>query len=142
ETGDYDWKTREYVLGAFQQYLRNQSLFTLWNIQGDKLEPQFANNNYHPKSTVVENSVFPALGLGNWASCIEGITEGRDWAIQPWEAVSAEGLKRRAPDLASQISGKSIKVYPTDPVCEAAVFCGSSTELEQVSDGSLDLVIT
>ncbi|MCY1312927.1 hypothetical protein D9M70_634000 [compost metagenome] len=65
EVGGYEWKTREYVLGAFQQYLRNQSQFTLWNVQGDKLEPQFANNNFHPKSTVVENCVFPALGRGN-----------------------------------------------------------------------------
>ncbi len=140
--GDYDWKTREYVLGAFQQYLRNQSLFTLWNVQGDKLEPQFANNNYHPKSTVVENCVFPALGRGNWASCTEGLIEGRDWALHPWEAVSAEGLKRFDPGLAGQITGKSLKVYPSDPVLSAEPFCGSSTDLAQVEAGSLDLVIT
>lgn len=142
EVGDYDWKTREFVLGAFQQYLRNQSLFTLWNVQGDKLEPQFANNNYHPKSTVVENCVFPALGRGNWASCTEGLIEGREWAIQPWEAVSAEGLKRIDPTLAGQISGKSIKVYPSDSVQSVEPFCGSSTDLAQLPDGSLDLVIT
>src|SRR3546814_703835 len=64
EVGSYDWAVREFVLGAFQQYLRNQSLFTLWNVQGDKLEPQFANNNYHPKSTVVENCVLPTLEIG------------------------------------------------------------------------------
>jgi putative DNA methylase len=70
--GSYDWQVREFVLGAFQQYLRNQSLFTLWNVQGDKLEPHFANNNFHPKSTVVENCVFASLGRGNWASCVRG----------------------------------------------------------------------
>lgn len=140
--GDYDWEVREYVLGAFQQYLRNQSLFTLWNVQGDKLEPQFANNNYHPKSTVVENCVFPKLGRGNWASSIEGIIEGRDWAIQPWEAVSIEGLKRHDVTLAEQLSGKSEKVFPGDPVQKATVTQGSSTDLGSISDGSLDLVIT
>lgn len=142
ETGDYDWAVREFVLGAFQQYLRNQSLFTLWNVQGDKLEPQFANNNYHPKSTVVENCVFPALGRGNWASSTEGILDGLNWAIQPWEAVSAEGLKRKDAALAGSISGKSEKVLPGDSVLGAEILCGSSTELEQMADASLDLVIT
>ncbi|WP_411697179.1 DUF1156 domain-containing protein [Citrobacter freundii] len=142
EVGDYDWAVREFVLGAFQQYLRNQSLFTLWNVQGDKLEPQFANNNYHPKSTVVENCVFPALGRGNWASSTEGILEGRDWAIQPWEAVSIEALKRRDPVLADQLRGKSEKVLPGDPVLDVALYQGSSTDLAQLKSGSLDLVIT
>src|SRR3569623_1586674 len=77
--GSYDWKVREYVLAAFQQYLRNQSLYTLWNVQGDKLEPQVANNNLHPKSSVVENCVFPSLGRGNWTACTVGIIEGREW---------------------------------------------------------------
>jgi putative DNA methylase len=142
QVGDYDWKIREYVLGGFQQYLRNQSLFTIWNIGGDKLEPQFANNNYHPKSTTVENCVFPALGRGNWASSTEGTVEGRDWAIRPWEAVSAETLKRKEAGLAGEISGKSEKVFPGDPVNGADIYCGSSTDLTQVADASLDLVIT
>ncbi|SOC48217.1 hypothetical protein SAMN05892877_14312 [Rhizobium subbaraonis] len=140
--GNYDWEIREYVLGAFQQYLRNQSLFTLWNVQGDKLEPQFANNNFHPKSTMIENCVFPNLGRGNWASCIEGIIEGREWTLDPWEAVGTESLKRRNPDLSSQITGKSEKVYPGDPVGNVKLYQGSSTDLAHISDASLDLVIT
>lgn len=140
--GSYDWKVREYVLGAFQQYLRNQNMFAFWNIQADKLEPHFSNNNYHPKSLPIENCVFANLGRGNWASSIEGIVEGRDWAVYPWEAVSAEGLKRKDLALAESISGKSEKVFPGDPVDSAEVFCGSSTELTQLADGSLDLVIT
>ncbi|MBR8218244.1 DUF1156 domain-containing protein [Burkholderia vietnamiensis] len=140
--GNYEWTVREYVLGAFQQYLRNQNLFAFWNIQADKLEPHFSNNNYHPKSSPIENSVFAPLGRGNWASSAEGVVEGRDWAIDPWEAVSAEGLKRRDAALATGFSGKSEKVYPGDPVNEAEVFCCSSTELTQLADASVDLVIT
>jgi putative DNA methylase len=140
--GNYDWKVREYALGAFQQYLRNQSLFTLWNVQGDKLEPQFANNNYHPKATVVENCVFPSLGRGNWASCAEGIVEGRQWAIDPWEAVSIEALRRGDSDLAGQLTGKSEKVAPGDPVLSAIASQGSSTDLAGIASGSVDLVIT
>ncbi|WP_315722374.1 MULTISPECIES: DUF1156 domain-containing protein [unclassified Bradyrhizobium] len=140
--GAYDWKTREFVLGAFQQYLRNQSLFTLWNVGGDKLEPQFANNNFHPKSTVVENCVFPALGRGNWTACVEGIVEGREWTLNPWEAVSNETLKRHSPVLAAQLVGKSEKVFPGDSVREAVSYQGSSTELTYATAASLDLVIT
>ena len=140
--GSYDWKVREYVLAAFQQYLRNQSQFGFWNPQRDTPEPMFSNNNFHPKSTVIENCVFPALGRGNWTACIEGIVEGRNWSLDPWEAVSAESLKRKDAVLADGISGKSEKVFPGDPVNGATTFCGSSTELANVADGSLDLVIT
>jgi adenine-specific DNA methylase len=142
EVGNYDWTVREFVLGAFQQYLRNQCLFSFWNPQRDTPEPMFSNNNYHPKSTVVENCVFPALGRGNWASSVEGILEGRDWAIDPWEAVSAEALRRKDPALAGEISGKSEKVFPGDSVGDVAVFQGSSTDLAQIEAGRLDLVIT
>ena len=141
--GNYDWQVREYVLGAFQQYLRNNCIFSFWNIQRDTPEPHFSNNNYHPKSLPVENCVFATLGRGNWASSAEGVVEGRDWAVDPWEAVSAEGLRRKDSSLADQISGKSEKVSPGDPVLNnTEVFCGSSTDLAQLSAGSLDLVIT
>jgi adenine-specific DNA methylase len=142
EVGNHDWKTREYVLGAFQQYLRNQCMFSIWDISRDCLAPHLSNNNFHPKSSPVENSVFAVLGRGNWASSVEGVLEGRDWAIQPWELVSAEGLRLKDATLAGEISGKSERVYPGDPTRESEVFCGSSTELSQFADGSVDLVIT
>jgi len=140
--GKYEWAIREYVLGAFQQYLRNQCMFSFWNPQGDKLEPMFSNNNYHPKATVIENCVFPNLGRGNWASCVEGILEGGEWAEQPWDSVSIESLSRRDASLGQQLSGKSEKVFPGDPVQDVRLYQGSSTDLSQLSDSSLDLVIT
>ena len=140
--GDYDWAVREYVLGAFQQYLRNQNLFCFWDTGYDKLVPHMSNNNYHPKSNVVENGVFHVLGRGNWASCIDGVIAGRKWAANPWDSVSTESLKRQDPVLARQLTGKSEKVYPNDPVRDATVFQGSSTALTQLADKSQDLVIT
>jgi putative DNA methylase len=142
ETGSFDWKVREYVLGAFQQYLRNQNLFCFWDGGYDKLVPHMSNNNYHPKSNIVENSVFPSLGRGNWISCTEGIVEGAEWAAQPWEPVSIESLLRRDPVLADQLIGKSEKVFPGDPVLDVTLHQGSSTDLLQLESGSLDLVIT
>lgn len=70
------------------------------------------------------------------------LLESRNWATQPWEAVSAETLKRQNATLADVITGKSEKVFPGDPVNDADVCCGSSTDLVQIADASLDLVIT
>lgn len=140
--GNHDWSVREYVLGAFQNYVRNQSMFSFWHMTFDKLAPAMSNSNFHPKSNVVEVGVFPPMGYGPWSSTFEVIFRGGQWAKAPWEAVSVEGIKRHAPSLASQISGKSEKVFPGDPVNEADLFCGSSTELMQLADGSVDLVVT
>ena len=140
--GDFSWDVREYVLAGFQQYLRNQSLFTLWNVGADKLEPMFANNNYHPKSTVIENCVFANLGRGNWNSCVEGVVESREWATAPWDTVSVESLKRLSPSLAAECAGKGTKVHCLDPVARVSIEQGSSTELKQHALNSVDLVIT
>src|SRR5262249_15783919 len=142
--GDHHrWDVREFVLGAFQQYLRNQSMFTLWNIQADKLEPMFANNNYHPKATVVENCVFGSLGRGNWLSCTKSLTETVEWMRSPWELVSTERLRGIAPAVAEHASGKSVKVYCGDPVAGSAhLECVSATDLSCLADSAIDLVIT
>ena len=142
EVGSYDWTVREYVLGAFQNYLRNQSIFAFWHVKKDHFVPALSNNNYHPKSTLIEVGVFSPMGYGPWSSCVPVLLEGRDWAMNPWEAVSAESLMRKDPELAAGISGKSEKVFPGDSVNRVDVFCGSSTELADLSNASLDLVIT
>jgi putative DNA methylase len=140
--GNHDWPVREYVLGAFQNYVRNQCMFSFWHMTFDKLAPAMSNSNFHPKSNVVEVGVFPPMGYGPWSSTLEVILKGGEWSKSPWEAVSVEGIKSRDASLASKINGKSEKVYPGDAVNGANVFCSSSTDLTQLSDGSLDLVIT
>ena len=140
--GEYSWQSREYVLGGFQQYLRNQNSFCFWNPQRDTPEPLFSNNNYHPKANFIENGVFTDLGRGNWASCTEGLLEGTEWARDPWDTVSVESLGRSRPDLAIQIKGKSEKAYPGDALGVATITQGSSTELTGIPTQSIDLVIT
>jgi transposase-like protein len=140
--GDYSWAIREYVLGAFQQYLRNQNQFCIWDIGYDKLVPHMSNNNYHPKSNMIENCVFSDLGRGNWASCAQTILEGREWAQRPWDSVSVETLSRNYSHLSDKIAGKSEKVFPSDPILGASALQASSTDLSHYSDRSLDLVIT
>ena len=141
--GDFPWEVRESVLGGFQQYLRNQNMFCFWNPQRDTPEPHFSNNNYHPKTTVIENSVFPDLGRGNWASCVEGLVEGIDWCEDPWEMVSHAEIASKNPQFAKELGGKSERARLSDPVLpNANIYCGSSTDLTSIAAGSHDLVIT
>jgi adenine-specific DNA methylase len=142
EVGDYDWKVREYVLGAFQNFLRNQNSLAFWHMKLDKLAPAMSNSNFHPKNNVVEVGVFPPMGYGPWSSTYEVLFKGGEWAQTPWEAVSAEYLNRHAPSIAGEVTGKSEKVYPGDPLLGATTYQGSSTDLAQLESGSLDLVIT
>ena len=142
EVGSYDWTVREYVLGAFQNFLRNQNSLAFWHMKLDKLAPAMSNSNFHPKNNVVEVGVFPPMGYGPWSSTYEVLFKGGEWAQRPWEAVSAEYLNRHAPSIAGEVTGKSEKVYPGDPLLGATTYQGSSTDLAQLADGSLDLVIT
>jgi putative DNA methylase len=140
--GDHDADVREFVLAAFQQYLRNQNLFCFWDIGYDKLVPHMSNNNYHPKATPVENCVFGSLGRGNWTSCIEGLLEGREWALNPWDQASVAWLKASSPTLSIVTTAKAEKVYPSDPVLGASVLCGSASDLDTIGAASIDLVVT
>lgn len=142
EVGEYSWASREYILGAFQQYLRNQNMFCFWDVGYDKLVPHMSNNNYHPKANIVENCVFSALGRGNWISCVEVIEAGQGWSKRPWEPVSAGTLSRINPTLAADVSGKSEKVFPGDAVNGSEILQCSSTDLAHYHDQSVDLVIT
>ena len=118
------------VLGVFQQYLRNNNLFCFWNIQR-ALEPMFSNNNYHPKSTMIESSVFSARARGDFTACAQKLLEATVWCGAPWEIVAFDR------------DGHSDKVPIGDKVIQGAMIeCRSATDLAPLSDASQDLVIT
>ncbi|MGE8267514.1 MAG: DUF1156 domain-containing protein [Stenotrophomonas geniculata] len=140
--GDHEWNVREFVLGAFHRYLQHQNTMCFWDIQQDCVAPSLSNQNFHPKSTVVENSVFAHLGRGNWNSSLDSLIDALDWLASPTELVSNERLNIKFPDIGSQTSGKSTKLALGDVLTGADVLCGSSTDLQQYAESSLDLVIT
>ncbi len=140
--GNYSWQVREYVLAAFQQYLNFQNGFCHWNIQRDCIAQLFANNNFHPKASWTENGVFSEMGSGNWQSCTETLIEAGDWKVDPYEFVRNEYLERKLPERSGKLSGKSTKVFAGDRLGEAIAIQGTSTDLNWISDGEIDLVIT
>jgi adenine-specific DNA methylase len=140
--GAYSKDVREFVLGGFQQYLRNQSMFSFWHMKLDKLAPALSNSNFHPKANAIEVGVFAKVGYGPWSSTIEVLTKGRSWSQNPWELVATENLQKTDAALAKELSGKSEKITLGDPPLGGHVLQGSATELTAVADQSLDLVIT
>lgn len=119
----------EQALGAFQQYLRNQTMFCIWNIVADKLEPMMANANYNPKNNTVENNVFAVLGRGNWSASSSKCIEGIGWGTSSWECfIKAVG--------SDQIQTGEKLIGGIIP------FCGSSSDLSMIEDQIYDLIIT
>ena len=139
----HSWGTREYLLGAFHRYLQHQNMLCFWDIQQDCVAPSLSNANFHPKSGMVENSVFTKLGRGNWSSSVANLFEANEWAKNPWELVSNQQLIAIDPKLAGKVTGKSEKAYLGDRIQkQVKIECGSSTELHHIDTNSIDLVIT
>lgn len=136
-------KTKEFVLGAFQQFLNFNNSFTHWNIQRDCIAQLFANNNYHPKATLCESAVFSNLGSGNWQSCVESLLDANMWVDRPWEVLPRILADALGATDASDVTGKGIRLETNDPVIttKTTLYCGSSTDLPLDSE-SQDLVIT
>ena len=57
--------------------------------------------------------------------------------------VSNDRLRQLAPAIAQQLTGKSEKTFPSDPVrAHAKLDCTSATDLSGTEDGTYDLVVT
>jgi hypothetical protein len=123
------------VLGGWQNYLRHNCMFSIWDVSRDGLAPHFSNNNYHPKALPIENGVFSDLGRGNFKSCIENVVSGLSFSKAPYDLQVTNATE----------GAKSLKVQSDDLVIQKNVelYCQSSTNLKyQIQDSSVDLVIT
>lgn len=134
-------ETREFVLAAFQQYLRNNNMFCIWNIQADKLEPFLSKNNFQPPVRPIENCVFGAFGRGNWLSCVEGAIETLAWKDNPWDLVAKSNLPE---DIREKLgNAKSYQTVIGDSGKNTSkIYSTSSTDLSRIASSEVDLVIT
>lgn len=131
----FDNNLKSQILGGWQNYLRHNCMFTIWNPQRDTLEPHFANNNYHPKNTTVENGVFSSVGRGNFSSCVANVIDGMNFAENPYDLKINTGEK----------GGKSVQIASDDKIISTNtnLLCQSSTDLRNsIKNESIDLVIT
>jgi putative DNA methylase len=131
------------LLGAFQLYLRYNCMFTIWHMTNNQISAFLSNNNLQPKNAVVETAVFSPVGEGTWRSASSGLVEGLSWRENPWELVTKAELDSIAPSLGAGVTGKTVKVYPKDPVGHLAhLQCCSATNPAHYASGTLDLVVT
>ncbi len=132
------------MLGGFQQYLNLNNIFCHYDRLRDTTSQLFANNNFHPKLTSVENNFTAPLGRGNWSASADNVTDGLVWCTQPWETINLTTVRKLlGTSEVETLNGKSEKIFLRDR-CLPTVTVGnqSSTELKQFSDGTFDLVIT
>src|SRR5712691_3666565 len=116
-------------------------MFCIWDREYDKIVTMLSNNNFAPKITVVENSVFARLGRGNWESCSTGALDALEWCQEPWELVSASDLVSISNIVAKEIKSKSVKTYPGDSTSDGHTLdCRSASDLSSIPSGSFDLV--
>lgn len=141
-----DPKRREAALagfGAFQQYLRFNCLFTVYHTANDQTTKHFANNNYAPKSTILETGVFSPVGDGTWTGATEGVIAALSHRQAPWDTLARTNLDVTSPDLADDVGGKSARVQTGEwGAFNVSLNCGSATFLPQIATNSFDLVIT
>lgn len=139
---NYSTTAKGIAFGALQQYLNLNNMFCHWDIQRDTTSQLFANNNFHPKTTVVENNAFSHIGRGNWNSSRKSAVQGIEWCKSPWELVPNSYLKSINSEMKG-LTGTSEKTKPNDPVNQVAqINCGTTTELSQYDERTFDLIVT
>ncbi len=129
------------VLGSFQQFLRNQCMFSFWHIKLDKLAPFLSNNNFHPRATVIEVGTYAPMGYGPWTSTVKPLLKGIEWKENPWELVPIASLPEHIKDAIG--TAKSAKTYTKDRVSgDPVITCGTSSDLSRWDHSSFDMVVT
>lgn len=121
---------REQVLGAFQHYLRYQTMMAFYHVRKNHIAPHFSSANYNPKNLCVENSVFLHTGMGNWYALSDKVIDALEWSSNPWEVYINHGEK-------------NIHVNTEDPILNGGdCYCSTSTDLSFLETTKYDLVIT
>ena len=123
---------REFVLGAFQQYLRNQNMFCIWDIR--RRQPRSdasATTTTIPSPRWSRTASSPILGeaIGNRAS--SALSKDSTGARSLGDRCQYEDLQRIDPALADRLSGRAQRsllaiLFWTN---RSAVDCRSSTDL-------------
>ncbi len=131
------------LVGAYQQYLRFNCMFTVYHAANDQSTKHFANNNYAPKSTMLETPVFATVGDATWTSAAKSAVEMLDYKASPWDILARTNVELINPSLCSEVAGKSVRVHPGDVITSVAdLRCESATDISHLKDESVDLVIT
>ena len=124
-----DQNAREYLLTAFSDSLMFNNTFTIYNLQGHKVEGIFKQNSYKPQKEFVENNVWGTkYGRGTFSKSWDMITKAVEWANNPTERYVEDGDTKKTPPFGRKI----------DP--EYNLTCGDVRDLEY--EDEFDVVLT
>jgi putative DNA methylase len=130
---------KDFVLGLFQNFLRNENMFCFWHLSHDHFVPHLSNSNFRPMNTMVEVGPFSPVGYGPWHSSAQSGEESLLWKTGPWEIFPAQQAQETPWDDVA----KGVKVLTGDAVSVArSLSCGSATDLSNFATSEVDLVIT
>ncbi|MFB6185594.1 MAG: DUF1156 domain-containing protein, partial [Halobacteriaceae archaeon] len=83
---------KEYLLLAFSDSLMFNNTFTIYNLQGHKVEGIFKTNSFKPQKAFVENNVWGTeYGRGTFTKSWNKVLKGVEWAISPVERYIEDG---------------------------------------------------
>jgi adenine-specific DNA methylase len=124
-----DQNAREYLLTAFSDSLMFNNTFTIYNLQGHKVEGIFKQNSYKPQKEFVENNIWGTkYGRGTFSKSWDKVTKAVEWANNPTERYVEDGDTKKTPPFGRKI----------DP--EYNLTCGDVRDLEY--EHEFDVVLT
>ncbi|UIO99879.1 DUF1156 domain-containing protein [Halobaculum sp. CBA1158] len=121
---------REYLLLAFSDSLMFNNRFTIYNLQGHKIEGIFKENSFNPQREYVENNVWGTeYGRGTFEKSWKKVLAGIEWAQNPVERYIED-------------DGSTAKTAPfnTPAGGEHEIYCSDARDLE--FENEFDAVIT
>jgi hypothetical protein len=141
--GHYDARTREFVLGAFQQFVRCNTMLSIWHLKNNQISAALSNSNFNTKNTSAEPSVFGPVGDGSWRSAIAGLIDAIEWKKAPWELAVFDDTLRPGLSNGSDGARKSLKIPSSETLNDGAeISIASATDLGTIEPASVDLIIT
>jgi adenine-specific DNA methylase len=142
-----DVEYREFLATAFSDSLAANNMFCFYAFDYQKLTPLFGLHAYHKVNRPVENNVWGVdLGRGSFTKCFQKLLRAKRYGAAPYEY--KYGSPSEGPDQV--LTGESIKTVlrksvPKNPKRKepfGILLNQSSEKLHQISDGSIDLILS
>lgn len=139
-----DITTKEYMLLAFSDSLASNNMLCSYAFDYQKLTPLFGLHAYNMITRPVENNVWGGhYGRGSFRKCFDKMMRGKSYSNSPYE------MKYTASKTQKIMTGETIRAKMAssasefwDPNTNALLVNGSSEELHDIPDNSIDLVLT
>lgn len=142
-----DVESREFLATAFSDSLAANNMFCFYAFDYQKLTPLFGLHAYHKVNRPVENNVWGVnLGRGSFSKCFQKLLRAKRYGAAPYEykyASHSEGPEQvLTGESIKTVLRKSVPKSPKRNEPFGILLNQSSEKLHQISDGSVDLILS